>query len=84
MAHARRKFDEVKGNDLTRAEYVLTQMQKLYALERRVKEEGLSSEEVLNLRQKEAVPVLNQLKEWMIENYKNGASAKCHWLGALL
>jgi transposase len=71
MAHARRKFDEAKGNDLNRAEYVLTEMQKLYALERRAKEASLSSQEVLDLRREEAVPVLHQLKEWMIENYKN-------------
>jgi transposase len=70
MAHARRKFDEAKGNDLARAEHVLTEMQKLYALERRIREATLSSEEVLELRKKGAVPILDQLKEWMIENYK--------------
>lgn len=70
MAHARRKFDEAKDNDLARAEYVLTQMQKLYAIERHVKSEALSAIEIVELRQAQSVPILVQLKEWMLENYK--------------
>ena len=70
MAHARRKFDEAKDNDLARASYVLTEMQKLYALERQGKESELSDDELYQLRQKEAIPVLNDLKQWMLENYK--------------
>lgn len=70
MAHARRKFDEAKDNDLARASYVLTEMQKLYALERQVKEQQLSAEEIAARRQHESVAILKALKEWMIENYK--------------
>lgn len=71
MAHARRKFDEAKDNDLVRASYVLTEMQKLYALERQGKENGLSESELYQLRQQEAIPLLVGLKQWMLENYKN-------------
>lgn len=70
MAHARRKFDEAKDNDLARAEYVLTQMQKLYAIERHVKLEALSAIEIVELRQAQSVPILIHLKQWMLENYK--------------
>lgn len=70
MAHARRKFDEAKDNDLARAEYVLTQIQKLYAIERHVKSEALSAIEIVELRQAQSVPILIHLKEWMLENYK--------------
>ena len=70
MAHARRKFDEAKDNDLVRAEYVLAQMQKLYAIERHAKSEALSDIEIVELRQEQAVPILLHLKEWMLENYK--------------
>ena len=70
MAHARRKFDEAKDNDLVRAEYVLTQMQKLYAVERYVKAQGLSVEAIVEIRQAQSVPILIHLKEWMLENYK--------------
>ncbi len=71
MAHARRKFDEAKDNDLVRASHVLTEMQKLYALERQAKSEGLTHEQRLVMRQQQATPVLKELKSWMLENYKS-------------
>lgn len=70
MAHARRKFDEAKDNDLSRAEYALTAIQKLYALERHAKTEELTTEDRLQLRQKKAIEILTDLKTWMLENYK--------------
>ncbi len=70
MAHARRKFDEAKDNDLARASYVLTEMQKLYALERLAKENGSSLDELYQIRQQQAIPVLENLKSWMLDNYK--------------
>lgn len=70
MAHGRRKFDEAKDNDFARASYVLTEMQKLYAIEREAREKGLSHEERFTLRQEKSVPILLALKSWMLENYK--------------
>ena len=70
MAHARRKFDEAKDNDLVRASYVLTEMQKLYALERQAKENELSVDELYQIRRK-IIPVLDDLKQWMLENYRS-------------
>src|SRR5438067_11895975 len=43
MAHARRKFNDALQNDKARAEYALGMFQKLYAIERRVKDEELSA-----------------------------------------
>ncbi len=71
MAHGRRKFDEAKDNDFARASHVLTEMQKVYAVEREAREMGLSHEERSTLRQEKSVPVLIALKNWMIENYKS-------------
>ena len=70
MAHGRRKFEEARDNDKARAEYALTEIQKLYAIERTIKEEGLSEEQTLHIRQAESVPVLSSLKEWMLDTYK--------------
>jgi transposase len=67
MAHARRKFYEALANDQPRAEHALTQIGKLYDIERRAKE--LSDEQRLTLRKDEAVPVLKSLGEWMKEQY---------------
>ena len=70
MAHGRRKFDEAKDNDFARASYVLTEMQKLYAIERTAREEGLSHEDRYRLRKEKSLPILIGLKSWMLENYK--------------
>ncbi len=69
MAHARRMFDKALENDKSRAEYVLIEMQKLYALEQVGRDQPLSEQELLALRQQQAVPVLENLKAWMIEHY---------------
>jgi transposase len=69
LAHARRKFTDALQNDKARAEYALTIIGQLYAIERRIDNEGLAKEGVLQVRQKEAVPILEKFKEWMIEEY---------------
>jgi len=69
MAHARRKFHEALGNDRQRAEHALAMFQQLYATERRIKEEGLLAEAVIELRKKEVLPVLKEMKAWMEEEY---------------
>jgi transposase len=69
IAHARRMFVEALSNDKARAEYVLEQMQLLYVIEQKAKEQGLSFEQVALLRQQEAVPVLEHLGQWMKQQY---------------
>ena len=39
------------------------------AIEQKIKEEVLPGDAILELRQQEAVPVLNALKEWMTQQY---------------
>lgn len=70
MAHARRMFDQALDNDKPRAEYVLMEMQKLYALEQMGRDKSLSLEELHTLRQEQAVPVLENLKAWMMDVYR--------------
>src|SRR3954471_20120349 len=67
MAHARRKFYEALSNDKARAAHALTQIGKLYAIERRAKE--LDDDQRLALRKQEAMPVLKSLGEWMKDQY---------------
>jgi transposase len=69
MAHARRKFIEALPNDKNRAEHALNMFQQLYAIERRIKEDALRGDALLQLRQQEAVPILKALKEWMMAEY---------------
>lgn len=67
MAHARRKFEKAKDNDLKRAEHVLERMQKLYMVEREARENDLSFEQRKELRVEQSLPVLQELEKWMKE-----------------
>jgi transposase len=70
MAHARRKFMEALDNDKVRAEYVLEQMQRLYAIERYIKDHALNGNNKLNYRKEHAKPILASLGEWMLNAYQ--------------
>lgn len=53
--------------DKERATYVLEKMQLLYVLEQQMRDEGNSWEERTSIRQEKAIPVLEELKKWMLE-----------------
>lgn len=65
MAHARRKFHDALGNDKARAEHVLSEIQRLYAIERHIKEQGLLGDAKRAYRQEHAQPILTELGNWM-------------------
>ncbi len=67
MAHARRYFVDALPSDKQRAEYALQQMQQLYAIERSCKDKELSFEQRKEVRQKESIPILAKLGQWMQE-----------------
>jgi transposase len=69
MAHIRRKFDEAAGHDLARASYAIEQIAKLYALEKQIRESApaMSEEQIVRLRMKEAKPILEQMKAWLLQ-----------------
>jgi transposase len=69
MAHARRMFYEARDNDKATAEYALEQIGLLYNIERKAKEQSFTTEQVLEIRQHEALPVLEALGKWMKEAY---------------
>lgn len=69
MAHARRKFYDALQNDRPRAEYALELFQQLYAIERKIQEQAITAEQIVQTRQQQAVPVLKMLKSWMESEY---------------
>jgi transposase len=71
MAHVRRKFVEAEKNDPQRATHVLGELQKLYGLERKKEEEQPDEQSFSALRQEQAIPVLAELKAWLLENYQH-------------
>jgi len=67
MAHARRKFVDALKDHKEKASYVLERMQVLYLLEQQMRDQGLEWEQRTVLRQEKAVPVLEELGQWMDE-----------------
>lgn len=70
MAHARRKFVEALKDDKAKATQVLTKMQQLYVLEQEMRDNNSSPEQRTQLRTEKAIPVLEEIEKWMIENAK--------------
>lgn len=68
MAHARRYFVNAVKDDGKQANYVLDEMQLLYALEKRMREQGLDWEKRTEERKQHARPVLERLEKWLKEN----------------
>ena len=62
-AHARRYFEKALMQDKKRASYVLEQIQRLYAIERKMS--NFIAEERHAVHLKEALPIINDLEKWM-------------------
>jgi len=69
-SHARRKFDYSLDTDPVRAARLLVLWGRLYDIERKAKDENYSSAQLLEARQKEAKPILAEIKT-VLEEYKN-------------
>ncbi|MFO7822929.1 MAG: IS66 family transposase [Cyclobacterium sp.] len=68
MAHARRKFVDALKDDQKQANYILDEMQLLYVLEGKMREEKLGWEQRTKERKEHASPVLERLGKWLEEN----------------
>lgn len=73
LAHIRRKYESSLKDHPVLAKYALEQIQLLYKIERKAKDEQLSFKERKELRQKEAVPILTSFEKWM-----KSEAAKCY------
>jgi transposase len=74
LAHARRKFMDVtkaarkikkKKQKTGNADIALNYIGQLYKIEKDVKGQNLSPDELYELRQKKSVPILNEFKKWL-------------------
>lgn len=64
-AHCRRKFNEAKLTDKTRAEHALMLYSKLYGIESYCKEHGLSFDDRRKIRQEKSVPIFDEFAAWV-------------------
>jgi transposase len=70
-AHARRYFEKVQGYNREASEHVLTEIQKLYRIERFSRNVSHSPDERKAIRLEHALPILNRLGKWMAEEFKH-------------
>jgi len=72
-AHVRRKFVEVikaksGPGKQGRAEQAIDRIGRLYAIEKQARDENLSPEQIKDLRQQKAKPILDEFKIWLDRN----------------
>jgi len=65
-AHARRYFVEAQASDPVLAQAAIDRIRALYALERLAQERELKLKELTRLRQAQAVPLLAELRAWLV------------------
>lgn len=64
-AHTRRKFVEAENTHPDKAKAVIDRIRLLYAIETRAKDEKMSPQLRLDLRRRESVPLLTELREYL-------------------
>jgi transposase len=64
-AHGRRYFIKAQPNNKTACEEILKMFADLFEIERTARALELSAEETKRMREQEAVPILNKMKEWL-------------------
>jgi len=69
-AHTRRYFEQAKDYDRKKIAFVLTEIQKLYKIERFARNAKLTAAERKELRLDHALPILNDLGKWMSHESK--------------
>ncbi len=65
LAHARRKFEHAKDNDYDRATHALKLIQSLYEIEHEARVNELNYEQIKNIRQEKAFPILLDMETWL-------------------
>lgn len=72
-AHARRKFMEAKkargknSKKIGGPDVALQYIRDLYRIEKKAKKQNLSAEELMELREKEAKPILDKMHAWLLK-----------------
>lgn len=68
MAHARRYFEKALDSHREKAQHVIELLQKIYAIEREIKDQNLTEDKIIILRKEKAMPLLADLKLWLDEH----------------
>lgn len=68
-AHARRKFVDALKENQKPATQAIVMIGKLYEVERKADEAGMTADERRELRQREAYPVIQLMERWCVDTY---------------
>ena len=71
MAHARRGFEKALDYDKNKAGYAMELFQRLYAIERKAREQELDHTQRHKLRLEKALPICSELGKWIANEYQN-------------
>ena len=71
MAHARRKFFDAQNTDPPKAQHFLEQVQLLYKIEEEARKDQLNHEQRKARRQEQALPILDELGQWLKDQLVN-------------
>ena len=69
-AHARRKFFDARRIEPERADQALAMIGKLYAVEKRIREDGLTDQAALACRREHARPVVRAFFAWIDQQFE--------------
>lgn len=70
-AHVRREFKKAETHDKARAHKALVYIQRLYAIEAYAREEKITPKQRKMLRLEKALPIINDMGQWIAEEQKN-------------
>ena len=84
LAHARRKFVEVKDKFLAECEYVLGALAEVYAADAHAKKKQFTPEERLGYHQQVSTPVMERLQRWLKEQMEQRQVEPNSALGAAI
>lgn len=84
LAHARRKFVELKDNFLAECQYVLGALAEVYAADAHAKREQFTPEARLRHHQEVSAPVMERLHGWLKEQFEQRQVEPNSALGAAI
>ena len=65
LAHSRRYFEKAMDYDKDRASHVLSEIQKIYLIDRSIRERNLSVDQIAEERRARMIEIFGDLKTWM-------------------
>jgi len=72
LAHARRYFEKALDSNREPAEYFIKRLQEVYAVEREIKQNNITGDEIVRIRKERSLPVMHELEKWLKENLLSG------------